>query len=97
MSPSLLAPGVTTKLAYRKPPPSAEFLETPISLYTTSDTFRDEREVFVRDVRDELHRFTIEKEGLEFLHDPVDIHNWDDEDEVREVLLKKTPELILKR
>ena len=94
MSPSALPSGVWTKLAYRKPPPTPEFLSTPISLYTTSDTFRDEREVFVRDVRNELDRFTIEKEGFEYLHDEVDIKDWDDEEEVKRVLLRETPELI---
>jgi hypothetical protein len=94
MSPSAAPPGVWTKVIYRKPPPSPEFLDTPLNLYSDAENFRDEREVFVRDVRSEVDRFTIAKDGLAFLKDPVDIKDWEDEAEVREVLLRETPELI---
>ncbi|GJC96391.1 GA4 desaturase [Colletotrichum higginsianum] len=96
-SPSAAAPGVWTKLTYRKLPPSPEFLQTPINLYSESDKYRDERTVFVRDIRSEMDRFTIEHDGLAFLKNKIDIKDWTNEDEVREVLLRETPELIKKQ
>lgn len=94
MSPSAAAPGVWTKVVYRKPPPSREFLDTPINLYSDAESFRDERDVFVRDIRSEMDSFTIEKDGLAFLKDIVDIRDWTVEAEVRKVLQRETPELI---
>ncbi|KAF2773968.1 hypothetical protein EJ03DRAFT_323319 [Teratosphaeria nubilosa] len=97
MSPAKLVNGVQTRLNYRKPPATPESLNTAISLYSQDDAFHDQREVLVKDVRHELDRFTIESEGFEYLHDVVDIQDWDDAAEVKRVLLKETPELIRKR
>ncbi|OBR09537.1 GA4 desaturase [Colletotrichum higginsianum IMI 349063] len=71
-------------------------MQTPINLYSESDKYRDERTVFMRDIRSEMDRFTIEHDGLAFLKNKIDIKDWTNEDEVREVLLRETPELIKK-
>jgi hypothetical protein len=71
MSPSVAAPGVWTRLVYKKHPPTPEFLKTPLNLLSEDPDFKDERDVFVRDVREELQRFTVKKEGFEFLNDTV--------------------------
>lgn len=97
MSPSVAPSGVWTKLVYRKPPSTPKFLETPLNLFSEDTDFKDEREVSVRDVRKEVQRFTIEKEGFEFLDNTVGIQDWDNEDEVRRVIIKETPELIKNR
>ncbi|CCF37632.1 hypothetical protein CH063_01735, partial [Colletotrichum higginsianum] len=51
----------------------------------------------MRDIRSEMDRFTIEHDGLAFLKNKIDIKDWTNEDEVREVLLRETPELIKKQ
>lgn len=90
-------PGVWTELAYRRPPPSPEFLSTPINLFYHAENWRDTREVFIRDIRYGGNRYTLEKDGLEFIRNAVDIKDWEDDNEVREVLKRETRELIKQR
>ncbi|KAK1623764.1 hypothetical protein BDP81DRAFT_399116 [Colletotrichum phormii] len=94
MSPAVTIPGVRTEFVYRKPPPTPEFLDTPINLYSDADNYRDKREVFVRDIRPDMFQFKTENDGLEFLKHEVDIKDWSNEDEIREVMLRETEELL---
>lgn len=97
MSPSASAPGFWTNIKYRTVPESKDFYTTPTPLTFDAPGFRDEREVFVRDIRAEQDRFTLEKEGLEYIKHPVDIKDWTNAEEVKEVLLRETPKLVQKR
>ncbi|KXH42819.1 hypothetical protein CSIM01_05927 [Colletotrichum simmondsii] len=96
MSPAFDFPGVGTHLVYRKPPPTPEFLNTSTNLYSDAANYRDKREVFVRNIRSEMDQFTTASDGLQFLRHEVDIKDWSDEDEVREVILRDTQELLKK-
>ncbi|KAK1461265.1 hypothetical protein CMEL01_14901 [Colletotrichum melonis] len=89
-------PGVGTHLVYRKPPPTPGFLNTPTNLYSDAENYRDKREVFVRNIRAEMNQFTTASDGLEFVKHRVDVKDWSDEDEVREVILRDTQELLKK-
>lgn len=91
-------PGVWTELAYRRPPPSPEFLSTPINLFSHAETYRDVRKVLVRDIRcGGGTRHTLEKDGLEFIKHAVDIKDWEDDSEVRKVLKSETTKLVKER
>jgi hypothetical protein len=88
---------VTTRLIYRKPPPTPEFLLTPIDLYTEDPVFKDERQIAIKNIRSEIDRFNFEKDGIEFLKHALPINDWDDEDEVWRVVLEETPALVKRR
>lgn len=97
MSSASAISGVRTHLVYRKPPPTPEFLNTPTNLYSDAENYRDRREVFVRNIRSEMDQFTTATDGLEFMKHEVDIKDWSDEDEVREVIIRDTQELLKKQ
>lgn len=91
--PAALPPGFATKLAYRKPPPSPLIRKTP----TGAVSFREEREVFVRDSHHALHRFSDEEAGFQYLHHPEHINNGADNIKAKPVPLRERPEAISKQ